>query len=247
MSETVGGVSAATRAWDCTTSRGREPIGRRRGRRRAGDHLGGCLHRRSHGYRHRRDNQPDQGRLAAARYPHGTPALSPTTAHVVAARPDVPIGIIGCQPRCSPPRDDARAGASDQAVRDLLRSHVRARRVGGGDRIRHSPWSRTPPRATVGATARCAETMQRRRTRHRLNPRGTQAHPQSPRFATTRPAGPTTSARSPRESRRRRRCAPSNGASATPSGVSSKSTSAAADDTGPGGQPGTTLQSSVAG
>jgi transposase len=57
--------------------------------------------------------------------------------------------------------------------------------------------------------------------------------PPSPRSATTPPAGPTTSARSPRGSRRRKRCALSSAASAMPSGASSKSTWATADN-GPG-------------
>src|SRR4029453_10900415 len=69
----------------------------------------------------------------------------------------------------------------------------------------------------------------------------------SPRSATRPPAGSTTSARSPKGSRRRRHCALWSAASATRSGASSKSPAAAADHTGPGGQPGTTLQSSVAG
>jgi transposase len=47
------------------------------------------------------------------------------------------------------------------------------------------------------------------RTRHRLNPRGNRKHNHAFHLAAPiRQAGPTTSARSPRGSRRRRRCAP---------------------------------------
>jgi len=87
--------------------------------------------------------------------------------------------------------------------------------------------------------------------RHRLNPNGStptatansttpSTSPRSDRSATTPPAAPTTSRNWPTGKAAKKRCAASNAASATPSTDNSASTSTT-DRTGPGGQPGTTL------